>query len=85
MRVMAMALAACVLAAGCESMDQKVAASRQDRCERADWSLVGERDGVDGLTTAAGRYQDICGELFKPAPYKEGFQKGFARRPRPPV
>ena len=26
------------LLAGCESMNQKVDASRQDRCERADWA-----------------------------------------------
>ena len=79
------ALAFCTLLAGCESMQEKVAASRQDRCERADWILVGERDGVEGVTTQAERYQYICGDLFQPGPYKEGLQKGLARRPRPPV
>jgi len=69
------------LASGCESMNQKIAESRQDRCERADWAQVGERDGLTGPATLADRYQYICGELFKPEPYKEGYDKGFARRP----
>ena len=45
MRVL-FAVAACLLVAGCESWNQKVDASRQDRCQRADWALVGERDGA---------------------------------------
>jgi hypothetical protein len=72
------ALAFFILLAGCESMQEKVAASRQDRCQRADWILVGERDGVEGVMNAADR-------MFQPGPYKEGLQKGAARRPRPPV
>jgi hypothetical protein len=85
MRVVS-ALAVCAaLGAGCTAMEEKVAASRQDRCQRADWILVGERDGVEGVTTQAERYQYICGDLFQPGPYKEGLQKGLARRPRPPV
>lgn len=78
-------LAAILLATGCESMNQKIDASRQDRCERADWALVGERDGMSGHPLLADRYEYICGELFKPAPYKEGFDKGRARKPRPPA
>jgi hypothetical protein len=79
-------LAVCTpLIAGCESMSDKIAASRQDRCERADWKEVGLRDGVEGVTTQAERYQMICGELFQPGPYQEGLQQGLARRPRPPV
>ena len=74
-----------LLASGCEGMKQTVAESRQDRCERADWVLVGERDGVEGVANQAERYQYICGDLFKPGPYREGLQKGAARRPRPPV
>ena len=73
------------LVSGCAGLSEKVDASRQDRCQRADWALVGERDGVEGATTQAERYQYICGELFQPGPYKEGLQKGLARRPRPPV
>ena len=64
-------------------MSQKIDASRQDRCERADWALVGERDGVSGTPLLADRYEYICGELFKPEPYKAGYQKGAARKPRP--
>jgi hypothetical protein len=74
-----------VLVCSCESLNQKVAASRQDRCERADWALVGERDGVAGPNSYADRYEHICGELFKPDEYRAAFQKGAARRPRPPV
>jgi hypothetical protein len=73
------------LVTGCAGLNEKIDASRQDRCQRADWALVGERDGVEGVTTQAERYQYICGELFQPGPYKEGLQKGLARRPRPPV
>jgi hypothetical protein len=78
-------LGALVLVSGCESWNQKVDASRQDRCQRADWALVGERDGVEGATTMADRYAHICGDMFQPGPYKEGLGKGMARRPRPPV
>ena len=82
--LLASALVAPVLM-GCESLNEKVAASRQDRCERADWSLVGERDGIAGPNSYADRYEFICGELFKPDVYREAFAKGAARRPRPPV
>ena len=84
MRVLLVAACA-VLVSGCESLSGKVAASRQDRCERADWALVGERDGVAGPSSYADRYEHICGELFKPDEYRAAFQKGAARRPRPPV
>jgi hypothetical protein len=46
---------------------------------------VGERDGVAGAVMQAERYAEICGDMFQPGPYKEGLQKGLARRPRPPV
>jgi hypothetical protein len=78
-------LAACALLAGCESFSTKLDASRQDRCQRADWALVGERDGVEGATTMAERYERICGDMFQPEPYRQGLQKGTARRPRPSV
>ena len=80
--VMGVAVLASLLSA-CAAMDEKVAASRQDRCERANWAEVGERDGVAGQMTLADRYQYICGELFQAGPYNEGFQKGRARKPRP--
>ena len=74
-----------VLVAGYEAMGEKIDASRQDRCQRAEWAKVGERDGLEGATTMADRYQHICGDMFQPGPYREGLQKGTARRPRPPV
>ena len=77
-------IAAILLVAGCESMSQKVDASRQERCQRADWAQVGERDGVEGASMAD-RYAHICGDQFQPDAYKQGLQKGLARRPRPPV
>ena len=76
---------ACALLAGCESMSQKIDASRQERCHKADWAMVGERDGVEGATTMGDRYAHICGDAYNDAAYKEGLQKGTARRPRPPV
>jgi hypothetical protein len=76
---------AVLLVAGCQAMNEKIDASRQDRCQRADWAMVGERDGVEGAMTMAERYAHICGDMFQPEPYKEGFAKGSARRPRPPV
>jgi hypothetical protein len=70
---------------GCEAMGEKIDASRQDRCARAEWALVGERDGVTGALLQAERYQEICGDMFQPGPYREGLQKGLARRPKPAV
>jgi hypothetical protein len=79
----AIAVSVVVLLGGCESMGQKVDASRQDRCERADWALVGERDGTAGSPILKDRYEYICGDMFKPGPYEQGFEKGRARKPRP--
>ena len=76
-------LSVVLLLAGCESMGQKVDASRQDRCERADWALVGERDGTAGSPILKDRYEYICGDMFKAGPYEQGFQKGRERKPRP--
>ena len=72
------------LVSACESMNEKIAASRQDRCERADWKEVGLRDGVGGTRLMADRYEYICGELFNPQAYKEGFQQGLAKKPAAP-
>ena len=74
-----------VLVSGCESMNQKVDASRQDRCQRADWAQVGERDGMAGSPLLADRYEYVCGDMFKAEPYKQGFDKGRAAKPRPPA
>jgi len=81
----ATALALLLLLAGCEAMGDKLDASRQDRCAHADWKDVGLRDGVEGVSTMAGRYEHFCGEMFKPGPYQEGVREGLARRPRPPA
>ena len=75
--------ACAVLVTGCEAMGEKIDASRQDRCARADWAQVGERDGVEGANMMAERYQHICGDMYDDAAYKAGFSKGFARRPKP--
>ena len=83
MRTMIVLAVSTVLLSACSGMQEKVAASRQDRCERANWAEVGERDGVAGSPLLADRYEYICGELFQDAPYKEGFSKGRARKPRP--
>jgi hypothetical protein len=66
-------------------MNQKIDASRQDRCQRADWAMVGERDGVAGPQSYADRYQNICADMFQADAYQQGLAKGAARRPRPPV
>jgi hypothetical protein len=67
--------------AGCASVD----ASRQDRCQKAEWAKVGERDGLDGQSTLGDKYEYICGDLFQRGPYEEGLKKGLARRPTPPA
>ena len=85
MKLLLLAGACALLVAGCESMSQKIDASRQERCHKADWAMVGERDGVEGATAMAERYAHICGDQYNAAAYKEGLQKGTARRPRPPV
>jgi hypothetical protein len=66
-------------------MSEKLDASRQERCHKADWAMVGERDGVEGATTMGDRYAHICGDAYNDMAYKQGLQKGTARRPRPPV
>jgi uncharacterized protein YceK len=78
------AVGCAVLVSGCESMGEKIDASRQERCHKADWTQVGERDGVEGVAQGD-RYAHVCGDAYDEAAYKQGQQKGFARRPRPPV
>jgi uncharacterized protein YceK len=80
-----LAVTACALVTGCESMSNKIDASRQDRCQRANWAEVGERDGATtgNQTLLSDRYAYICGDMYNDAAYKEGFSKGFARRPKP--
>ena len=84
MRILfALAAGSCLLA-GCQAMSDKIDASRQDRCQRADWKLVGERDGVAGTRTMADRYEYICGDLYDAKAYKEGFDIGILRKPPSP-
>ena len=84
MRVL-IAAACALLVTGCESMGNRVDASRQDRCQRANWAEVGERDGATSgnQTLLSDRYSYICGDMYNDAEYKAGFSKGFARRPKP--
>ena len=67
--------------AGCAAWNEKVDTSRQDRCQRADWKLVGERDGATGTRLMADRYTEICGDMFNAQAYSEGFQVGLTRKP----
>ena len=85
MRLLLLTTASVIVLSGCEAMGRKVEASQQDRCARADWALVGERDGTTGphQQLMIDRYSHICGDMFKEAPYKEGYAKGAARRPKP--
>jgi hypothetical protein len=85
MRALAVIAALLPLISGCESMSNRIDASRQDRCQRAEWVQVGERDGFEGYRTMADRYAHICGDMFQSEPYQEGLKKGLARRPTPPV
>jgi hypothetical protein len=73
------------LFSGCAAMKADQAATYQDRCQRADWAQVGERDGATSgnQTLLSDRYAYICGDMYQDAAYKEGFAKGFARRPKP--
>jgi hypothetical protein len=74
-----------LLVTGCQSWNERVDASRQDRCQRANWADVGERDGATtgNVTLMSERYAYFCGDMYKDAEYKQGFAKGFARRPKP--
>ena len=85
MRVLIAAALVLLLLVACASMNEKIDASRQDRCARANWSDVGQRDGIEAAQGMAERYAHICGDMFQPEPYKEGYAKGNARRARPPV
>jgi len=82
---LALLAGACAALLGCESMGQKVDASRQERCQKADWAMVGERDGVAGTAQYGDRYSSVCGDMFDAGAYSQGFSKGAARRPKPAV
>jgi hypothetical protein len=85
MRPILLAVLALALLPGCESMNQAIQTSRQERCQLAEWPKVGERDGLDGQSTLGDKYEYICGDLFQRGPYEEGLKKGLARRPTPPA
>lgn len=83
MRVRVATAVAALLCGGCASMNEKIDTSRQDRCQRAEWNAVGERDGMEGAQGMAERYARICGDMFQAGPYEDGVKKGAARRGRP--
>jgi len=84
-RILLAVAVAVPLLSGCEGMR----ARQQDRCQTANWTEVGERDGFEigreSMQMQAERYKRICGDMFQAEPYSQGVQKGAGRRPRPPV
>jgi hypothetical protein len=50
-----------------------------------DWFAVGERDGRINAGSQVERYAARCGVPVDRARYEEGYQQGFAQRPRPVV
>ena len=50
-----------------------------------DWFAIGQRDGVLGAQPQEETYARRCGGAVDAARYREGWQDGFSRRPRPVV
>jgi hypothetical protein len=50
-----------------------------------DWFSIGQRDGVLGAQPQDQFYAARCGGGVDAVRYREGWQDGFARRPRPTV
>ena len=50
-----------------------------------DWYAVGQRDGVLGAQPQDEIYARRCGGAVDTSRYREGWQDGFSRRPRPVV
>jgi hypothetical protein len=50
-----------------------------------DWYAVGQRDGILGAQPQEESYARRCGGAVDAARYREGWQDGFSRRPRPVV
>lgn len=48
-----------------------------------DWYAIGQRDGVLGAQPQAEIYATRCGGGVDAVRYREGWQDGFSRRPRP--
>lgn len=48
-----------------------------------DWYAVGQRDGILGAQPQEEIYARRCGTPVDAARYREGWQDGFSRRPRP--
>ena len=48
-----------------------------------DWYAIGQRDGTLGAQPQAEIYARRCGAEVDAARYREGWQDGFRRRPRP--
>ena len=67
------ALVLCALLAGCAGVD----------CG-SDWYATGQRDGRLGAEPQAENYAARCAGQVDRARYAEGWQSGFAMRPRVP-
>ena len=50
-----------------------------------DWYSIGQRDGTLGAQPQAEIYARRCGTSVDAVRYREGWQDGFGRRPRPVV
>lgn len=50
-----------------------------------DWFAIGQRDGILGAQPQEETYAGRCGGAVDAARYREGWQDGFSRRPRPVV
>jgi hypothetical protein len=48
-----------------------------------DWYSIGQRDGVLGASPQDELYARRCGGGVDAVRYREGWQDGFSRRPRP--
>lgn len=48
-----------------------------------DWYAIGQRDGILGAQPQDEIYARRCGGAVDAARYREGWQDGFGRRPRP--
>lgn len=50
-----------------------------------DWYSIGQRDGTLGAQPQEASYARRCGSGVDAMRYREGWQDGFGRRPRPVV
>jgi hypothetical protein len=50
-----------------------------------DWHAIGQRDGVLGVQPQDENYARRCAGAVDAVRYREGWEDGFRRRPKPPV